>query len=300
MPEERFYRDLIDDLDEGIIFLDADRKIRFWSKGVERLTGFSAAEVMEQGCVLHCMRFAGLDSSSGCEGKCNIHRTLKTGENMVEEIYFQHKEGHRVPIHLRIRPYQPDPSKPADGVVEVLRDNSQKANLISELEELRRMALIDPLTEIGNRRYGEMNIETHLEEVRRYAMTFGLLFMDIDNFKQLNDTYGHNAGDRVLRMVGQTLKYNLRSFDISVRWGGEEFVALVLNVSREQLADIAGKIRHLVETSTVKYGNTPLHVTLSIGGTLANAEDSPNVLVGRADRAMYESKKNGKNSVTLT
>jgi diguanylate cyclase (GGDEF)-like protein/PAS domain S-box-containing protein len=299
MPDAGFYQRLIDELDEGVIFLDHKRKITFWSLGAEKLTGFSAAEVMADGCVNHCMRFAGLEALKACDGSCNIHRALSTGETIFEDIYFQHKEGHRIPVTLRLVPHRSGAAGPVEGVVEILRDNSRNISLTTELEDLRRMALIDPLTELGNRRFVEMNIATHLEEVRRYNSGFGLLFIDIDDFKIVNDSYGHNAGDRILRMVGRTLHHNLRSFDLSARWGGEEFVALVLNVNSDQLKEIAEKIRQLVETSPMRYGASWINITISLGATLARADDVMTELIGRADTAMYKSKKDGKNRVTL-
>jgi diguanylate cyclase (GGDEF)-like protein/PAS domain S-box-containing protein len=297
-PDAPFYRRLIDDLDEGVVFLNHEREIVFWSRGMERLTGFSEAEAKSGGCTRHCMRFAGLEEIRACDGACSIHRTLSTGEAHEEDIYFQHKEGHRIPVNLRLVPFRPESGGPVEGVMELLRDNALKEGLKTEVSDLRKMALIDPLSELGNRRYGAMNLSTHLEEYKRYGTPFGVLFIDIDNFKAVNDKFGHDAGDRIIRMIGRTLHYNLRTFDVSARWGGEEFLAIILNVNTEQLTGIAEKVRALVETSPVRYGASMIKVTVSIGAALACGEDTELGLVNRADAAMYESKKNGRNRVT--
>ncbi len=299
MFDSIFYQNLINDLDEGVIFLDHERKIRFWSAGAEKLTGFTHAEAAEAGCISHCMRFAGLEAIKACNGVCNIHIAMDSGNIMSEDIYFQHKEGHRIPVNLRLVPFRPEISGKVQGIVEILRDNSHKVKLSAELEDLKKMALIDPLTEIGNRRYADININSHLETFKRYGTAFGLIFLDIDDFKSMNDAWGHNAGDRVIRMIGRTLHYNLRPFDLSARWGGEEFIAIILNVNLEQLLAIAEKIRHLIETSLVRFGSVQLKATVSIGATLVSEEDNETGLINRADAAMYESKKSGKNRVTI-
>jgi diguanylate cyclase (GGDEF)-like protein len=113
------------------------------------------------------------------------------------------------------------------------------------------MALLDPLTKLGNRRYGQMNLSGKLREFKRYGWPFGVLFIDIDKFKAVNDTYGHDAGDRVLRLVAATIRNGLRSSDVVVRWGGEEFVAIVASVDEEKLRHVGEKLRVLVERSSI-------------------------------------------------
>ncbi|MEK7750071.1 MAG: GGDEF domain-containing protein [Planctomycetota bacterium] len=161
------------------------------------------------------------------------------------------------------------------------------------------MALLDPLTELANRRYTELNIQTKLDEMRRYGRPFGILFVDIDHFKNINDFYGHDIGDKVLTMVANTFMKNVRASDIVGRWGGEEFIAIIPNINEAQLYFTANKLRVLVEQSGFSLNSGIVQVTVSIGATLALLKDTAETLLERADKLLYYSKANGRNRVSI-
>ncbi len=183
------------------------------------------------------------------------------------------------------------------GAAEIFSDNYSSQDLTRRIRELERMALLDPLTKLGNRRYGEMNLTGRIRELRRYGWSFGVLFIDIDKFKDINDSYGHDAGDKVLRLIAATIGNGLRSSDVVSRWGGEEFVAVVTNVDEEKLRHVAEKLRMLVERSTITLAGNDTHITISIGATLARKKDSAHGIIKRADSLMYAAKKAGRNKV---
>jgi diguanylate cyclase (GGDEF)-like protein len=143
-----------------------------------------------------------------------------------------------------------------------------------------------------------MHLGNRLEEMHRYGWTFGVHFVDIDDFKRVNDTYGHDAGDRVLKIVARTLSGNARPFDLFGRWGGDEFVSVIENVSYKNLDLIANRFRLLVENSYFSVGDKRIRVTVSIGATVARMHDKADKILKRADQLMYESKKAGKNRLT--
>ena len=111
-----------------------------------------------------------------------------------------------------------------------------------------------------------------------------MIFVDVDRFKQVNDTYGHQTGDVVLKMVAQTLLKNCRSFDLVGRWGGEEFICVISKLKdADQITIIAERLRALVESAWVSLPDCSLHVTISLGVTLARLQDTPETLIHRAD-----------------
>jgi diguanylate cyclase (GGDEF)-like protein len=229
---------------------------------------------------------------------CPAAKTLKDGREREEELYLHHKKGHRVPVSIRVAPIH-DPQGRVIGAVEVFGDNSTKVEAKQAIEELQRMALLDTLTQVGNRRFAEMNLTARLGEQNRYGWTFGVLFMDIDHFKDINDTYGHEVGDQILRMTAKTLSNSVRSFDLVTRWGGEEFLAIIANVDGDRLHIVAEKLRAMMERSSISHNSETIKATISIGATVAQPEDSVDSLVRRADKLMYESKLSGRNRVTL-
>jgi len=301
MFEPAFYETLLDSLDEAVLFIDRARIIRYWNRGAEKLTGFSRSETIGGSCSLNCIFLVEDDTGAptDCKGPCQIEKAFTEGVPVEKDTYLLHREGHRIPVAWRAIPYRKTPNAPVEGVLEVLSPNSTRFDYEKKLEEMRRLALLDPLTELGNRRYFERELNLRFEEKRRYGASFGILFLDIDHFKEVNDTWGHDIGDRVLRMIGRTLSQSVRPFDILGRWGGEEFVALVINVNASQIAGVAEKLRLLVQQTTLRLTQaTPLYVTVSIGATLAQDDDTPDMLIRRADALMYRSKQEGRNRVT--
>jgi diguanylate cyclase (GGDEF)-like protein len=129
------------------------------------------------------------------------------------------------------------------------------------VQELERLALIDPMTQLSNRRHLESELGGLFKQQKRLGITFGLLFIDIDHFKDVNDTFGHDTGDLVLKMVARTLTSAVREFDNVGRWGGEEFVILARANTEGELFGLAERLRHLVSQSFLSHMERRIHVT---------------------------------------
>jgi len=297
-PDGTFYKDLLDNLDEGVYFVDRDRTITYWNKGAEGISGYSSAEVVGRRCKNSILVHVDQKGTNLCEEGCPLVETIETGKICEASVFLQHKNGHRIPVSVRAAPIQDEQGK-IIGAVETFRDQSHMDAVNQRLRELEKMALLDSLTGLSNRRHIEASMQIRLEELSRYGWSFGILFIDIDDFKVINDTHGHEVGDSVLKLVAMTLLNSLRPFDILGRWGGEEFVAVVVNVNNNQLLQIAERALTLVRHSSLFAHSGAIKVTVSIGATMARPGESVPVLLERADVLMYQSKKTGKNRVTL-
>jgi diguanylate cyclase (GGDEF)-like protein len=185
------------------------------------------------------------------------------------------------------------------GAVEVFTDNTPKFSALQRVEELEKVAYVDPLTGLPNRRYVETRMRARLDEMERYSWPFGLLYIDIDHFKRVNDEYGHDIGDVVLKMVARTLQHATRSFDVVGRWGGEEFLAVLAAVDKEKLHTIGERFRSLVENSAVSVRENKIRATISLGGVICREGELLDSLVKRADGLLYRSKVDGRNRLTL-
>ncbi len=172
-------------------------------------------------------------------------------------------------------------------------------------ETLRRTSLIDTLTGVNNRRFLEQRLGEEIDRAQRNLEPLSCFFLDIDFFKAVNDTYGHQAGDQVLSAIAGAIKGQLRNNDVLARYGGEEFVALLTNISDAKAQDIAERIRKTIRNSAVEYNDETINVTISIGTStyLPGAErtsvsqDVAENLVNSADKALYEAKHAGRNRV---
>ncbi len=168
-----------------------------------------------------------------------------------------------------------------------------------ELEEanrsLEKLANTDALTGIFNRHKGQVVLDQEFLRARRYSRPLSLIMIDIDDFKQINDRFGHQAGDDALIHIANTIQPLIRQTDFFIRWGGEEFLIVCPETSVEGTAELAERLREAVAAEPAP-GST--NITLSIGVTSYRPEDSQDSLLGRADKALYASKNQGKNRVT--
>lgn len=292
------YFNIINNIHDGIYFVDSERKITFWSKGAERISGFTAEEVLGKSCRNSILTHIDCDGKHLCAEGCPLQATMDDKELHEDTVYMHHKDGHRIPIHVRTSPLT-DKNNKVIGGIEIFTDVSKQEGNALHLKELEKLALLDALTNLANRRYLEQEIINRLSEMERFKVPFGILFMDLDFFKSINDIYGHEAGDDVLRYVAKTFSANSRPFDLYGRWGGEEFVAIIRNVDEEQLLGIAERVRRLIQESYIIRDEETILVTISIGATLAKVDDSLEEVIRRADENMYRSKNEGRNRVTL-
>ena len=162
-------------------------------------------------------------------------------------------------------------------------------------DKIQAQATLDSLTELPNRRGFDLLAIQAMHEARREPKPLTALLLDLDRFKVLNDTYGHLAGDQVLNGFAQDLKSCLRHADIVCRWGGEEFIVLLKDTDGQTGLIIAEKIRRYVEQQSYTYNGQILRVTVSIGLTTLQPDDTLHTLLSRADHAMYRAKQSGRN-----
>jgi diguanylate cyclase (GGDEF)-like protein len=161
------------------------------------------------------------------------------------------------------------------------------------------LATTDELTELPNRRGFDLLANQALHEAKRNNSPLNALLIDIDHFKAINDTYGHLAGDEILRKFAQHLRANMRQSDIICRWGGEEFIILFKDTDSATAQLLAEKIRLQSEQQRFPFAGVNLHATISLGLTQLRLDDSLDSLIGRADRALYRAKESGRNRLCV-
>jgi diguanylate cyclase (GGDEF)-like protein/PAS domain S-box-containing protein len=299
MPlEANLYKEILDILDEGIYFVDRDRRVTFWNQAATRITGFEPESITGHACAdrLYSMD---RDGNVLCQTACPLQATMHDGRPREAQVYMTHADGHRIPVALRVSPLR-DEQGHIIGAVEVFSDNGPVLKALRRVSELRREVEHDALTGIGNRRLMEREVAGSIYQCRQHGACSGLLFVDIDHFKRINDEHGHTVGDQVLRMVAYSLRDNIRTTDAVARWGGEEFVVLLRGLPDESaLARLAEKLRMLVEHARLTVGEQTVRVTVSIGATRTRPDDTVENVIERADQLLYQSKAAGRNRVTM-
>jgi diguanylate cyclase (GGDEF)-like protein len=193
--------------------------------------------------------------------------------------------------------FEPD----ADKLLEQFRtDLGLAINNALAHDRLERLAAVDPLTDAYNRRFGLARLSEEFSRAVRAENPLGVLMLDLDHFKLINDTHGHLAGDRVLRAVAKTCRRVIREGDVLVRYGGEEFLVILPGAGAADVRDIGERVRRAVGETTVPEGDQRIAVTVSVGGaTYRDAVDAPEVLIAQADSALYDAKGSGRNRLVM-
>jgi PAS domain S-box-containing protein len=200
------FKDILDNISEGVYFVEQERRITYWNKGAEQISGYSARQVAGLRCQDNLLNQVIENWVQLCLNGCPSHATLADGKKRQAEVYLHHADGQRIPVMVRTSPIR-DENNDIIAVVETFSDNSPLLSIRHQVRRLEDATLLDHLTGIGNRRFIERRLEIALLEFQQQHTPHGILFMDIDRFKQINDTYGHETGDKVLRMVANTLRH---------------------------------------------------------------------------------------------
>jgi diguanylate cyclase (GGDEF)-like protein len=160
-------------------------------------------------------------------------------------------------------------------------------------------ALRDPLTGTGNRIAMDQTLEREIDMSRRHMQPLSLLMLDIDHFKRINDTHGHGVGDEVLRTVAESIKQQLRNVDMVFRFGGEEFLILLSNTSREAAAMVGERLRYAAQVQDYFVAGTRIELTVSLGCATLLPGESAESLLRRVDSALYVAKREGRNRLAM-
>lgn len=274
--------------------LDRDLRFTYINGADERMRGYAREEVIGQ-------HFKEIVTPAGY---LTIERTMSlppapgdAGNGVKSfEVEMRCKDGNRVWAEINSTPIR-DRSGQIAGYIGVTRDATQHRKTH---EKLREQTIRDPLTGLFNRRYLDESLERELARAKRDNLPLSLLMIDIDRFKLLNDTHGHQAGDEVLKCLGKLIREGARSADLPCRYGGEEFLLVLPGMTLEIAAERAEQWRGAFAGAKIDFGRTSLSATLSVGVAAFPGHGSTCAeLIAAADQALYTAKHSGRNRVAI-
>ncbi len=296
--QKQFYS-ILDAVPEGIYLTDCNRNIIYWNKEAENISGYSSKEVTGQNCAHNLLNHIDYHGNNLCKHHCPLSKSITDGATHEADVLLHHKDGHRVPVHVQTVAVKNDEGQ-VIGVLETFSDKTEHLEQLQELERLEKQSLIDTLTQVGNRRFANIEINKRFDELNRYNWVFSAALLDLDYFKNVNDKYGHDIGDKVLQMVAKTIKSAIRPVDFICRWGGEEFLVIFPNISSENiLKETANRLRLLVKNSYVELNGEKVSVSISLGASVAVTTDTSESLLKRIDNLLYSSKNSGRDKVSV-
>ena len=289
---EDMLQSISDSVQDALVLMDENGLVHFWNLAAETIFGFSAEEMLGES--LECCFYAEdnvLPGSDGENGKY-VEGLLSSYGSFTVNV--RRKGGEVFPAEVLLSPLRKDDQW---WVVGTFRDVTERKEAE---DQLRKLATTDPLTGLYNRRFFMDSAEDAMERSRRYGNSLSLLMMDIDFFKKVNDSYGHDAGDDVLKCLAKTGLKILRTIDVFGRIGGEEFSILLPDTGLDGAEQVAERLRMEIEAETMHTRSGSLKITVSIGVATYNDKiDSLEKLLKAADIGLYAAKEAGRNQVKV-
>jgi diguanylate cyclase (GGDEF)-like protein/putative nucleotidyltransferase with HDIG domain len=288
-------RRLLDNMYDGVMFVDAALRIQFWNQAAARLTGLSTDAVYQRTFVPSLLEMRDENGRPMADADCPVAFALRTGVQWLRRLSLRGRAGRQMSVDAHAIPVC-NHEGVVIGLVLLMHDASRQISLEARCQDLHSLATRDPLTQVANRAEFEKLFPQYVERHQESRLPLSLIVADIDRFKSVNDTYGHQAGDEVLQSFARLLKTSCREGDLVARYGGEEFVLLWGD------CDIASAVRRAEElrlafsqiAQPALEGNC---ATASFGVTQLQAGDTPETLFRRADRALLAAKNTGRNRV---
>jgi diguanylate cyclase (GGDEF)-like protein/PAS domain S-box-containing protein len=288
-PGADFLGAIVESSDDAIVGSALDGTVLSWNGAAERLYGYTAEEMLGQSISV-------LMPPDRSDELPTLFARLVAGEQIDNyETVRQRKDGSLVDVSVTISPIRDESGRIA-GVSAIARDISKRKRVEKLIEH---QAFHDPLTDLPNRVLLYDRIKGALARAQRSGAFVAILFLDLDDFKLVNDRHGHTTGDRVLRMLGPRLQAVIRPDDTLARFGGDEFVIVCADIHSEAVAaTIATRINQAL-AAPFDVGGTEISVTASVGVTLGAPDDDADELLGEADAAMYSTKIRDRSRIRI-
>jgi diguanylate cyclase (GGDEF)-like protein len=295
IPEDKFRQRLLDNMRDAVVFVDSSLRILGWNTGAERMTGLACSSVFQRPFKPGLVHMRTEEGRILRDDECPVLTAIGTGEMRIRRLVIRGRAEQDLSVEAQVSPVSEEDGM-LFGAALLLHDVSPEMSLEARCQSLHEAATKDPLTRVANRaefnRVHQMFVMAHLER----QLPCSLVIADIDHFKQVNDTFGHQAGDEVLKAFAALLRTSCRPGDLVARYGGEEFVILCADCDNAAASRRAEAIRKSLSqlSQPALGGNT---TTASFGVTEIQAGDTPETMLKRADRALYEAKETGRNRV---
>lgn len=296
MINVEMFRQLAEHLPYGLYIVSPDRTILFWNDEAERITGYTREEMIGRKCPSTHLNHLDEKGTPLCEPYCPLLQCMDEKKAKAKKLIFTHKNGFRVVISAHFIPLTDNQGR-ITMVAEVFEELSIMDRDTSLVQNLYSLAYHDSLTHLPNRVLLEATLRMRFSEFHRLRQPFAVLFADIDYFHKFNEQYGHTTGDTMLKMVAGNMKQSSRKSDTIGRWGGEEFLGVFLIKNKKDTVVIARRLQKTINQTFIPYGDEKLHVTMSIGITVVQEEDTMASIISRADQYMYRAKNMGRNTI---
>src|SRR5436190_1766997 len=293
--ENLFYCKLLENMHDAVLFIDSSLKIMLWNRAAERLTGIPAASIEHKQWSPALVNLRDEKAKLLSVEECPVIQAIKSGVQTLRRLSVMGRTGQRIDIDAHLVPIH-GKSGVTHGAAVLLHDASSQITLEQRIQSLHEQATRDPLTQVANRAEFDRIMASYVESHLERRIPCSLILCDIDHFKRINDTYGHQAGDQVLVTFAALLRRHCRSGDLVARYGGEEFVMLCADCDNTTATRRAEELRAEIAEFPMQAVEGKC-ISASFGVTEVQSGNTPETMLRRSDRALYQAKSNGRNTV---
>jgi diguanylate cyclase len=297
------YKQIVDIINLGIVIIDSTYRVLEWNRWMEIQSGIKKEDIINSIIFNHYPQLSSTSFTRGCKAVLKFSNIVFLSQKLHNYLFpFKTTGSHSNIFEYMQQSCTMAPVREDDGTITGILITIQDVTETVFMERsLRKMNLMDGLTGIYNRRHMDKRLMEEFIRHKRYERSMSIIMMDIDYFKKINDTYGHQFGDRVLKDVSDIFALKMRGGDILARYGGEEFCSILPETDIRGAQALAERLREKVAETPILYNNKEsVYITVSLGvAALTGRTKTTEDLIRNADTALYQSKQNGRNITSV-
>ena len=295
--QNSLFRTIIDNIGDGVYFVDLNRRIQLWNGAANHITGYEESEVVGRCCQDNLLNHVDHSGKPLCQLGCPLYASMNDGQPRQAEVLLRHKNGYRLPVTVHTHPVFSGGE--IVGALEIFSRQSGVNYDDHLVESLTDKAMKDPLTGLANRAYLESYLGYKLSEAARFQSPFSVLSAEVDDFADFTHHYGHAVGDALLQSMAESFRHFFTGPNLVGMWSQGVFVGVFQYSSQQDVQQTAQNFCVLAMNSSLYHAGAYLGLTASVGMTLSQPWDTVQSICARAEGLMHQSRLRGKNSATV-
>ncbi len=298
LDDPEIYRAVLDSVTAGVYFVDRTGKIMFWNAGAERITGYLRQDVVGHSSLEDFLGHLDGQNNAISQQALPVSNVLRDGKRSDVQVSLRHKSGHRLLVRLHAAPIR-DAHGSVIGAVENFEEVIPTAGFAERQNKLAAYGCLDEDSGVLNHGMVQSHLREALATFADHRVPFSILCIGIDRLDAIKSRYGGGAVNALIRVAGQTLENSLRPTDFLGRWMGNEFLAVLLECSSDEVTRVGERLRKMVNQCKVEWWGDTLQLTVSMGATSAKTADTAEAMLLRAEDGLRECLKQGGNGLLV-
>lgn len=278
---------ILSTINDGVYIVDHMRRIIFWNKAAEEITGYSADEVIGKYCQNNILNHVNEHGCQLCNHGCPLVSVMHEGRKREVDVYLHHRKGYRLPVHVRGNPVHGASGK-VIACVEIFNLSTPKITMLERLNKEENQALMDTASSLPNHVYLRKMLGYKLPKVQLSHQPFGIIALVVNRYAQLLSTWGDAAVDRMIHILALSLSANSKVFDTAGRLAEDQFLVITNSKDADQLLNHAQVLKNILSRCTCQINQDTIELSVSMACTMALADDTDETLLARISAGVQQ------------